>query len=416
MKRKNTRIIGMLSLFLALALMLAACADPAISSVKLTAEQIETQSGDYYYAGIVKQKSAYYLKALTEIPQDEAAEGDYRYIPLADELNAAFQEDGWVGAWSPVQYLTAKELAQAELDQKITLYARFSCEIENGKATELMEYDYYQGTDVTTGKVDAAYIDRWFMYGDMTMEFIEIKEDYSWAMCGRLSLSGDPGGGHPYCCGEFSVSQDGTLKLYETEGAEVGTVMLEQDVLTIAFQPDFVWAAFENDPNELYYLHERESVYPENLGEYTPPPTLLSGWRFTGLEPLEANNDYRGGYFYQDRTEDGLTLITNCCFSTDQGEDEDLDPYVMRCVAELTGRDIEPVTMEQNEEYSTRFAYPVYLLSWQAGGNEDARGCDAFFFMTDTHSYFYIFDTTVDNQIEMRDTWYEVFGQLELQA
>ncbi len=154
---------------------------------------------------------------------------------------------------------------------------------------------------------------------------------------------------------------------------------------------------------------------PEPQEETLPePPVLISSWRFSGLEQVEVNNDYKGGYLYQDRTEDGLTIITNCCFENTQG-DESLEDYILQVAEEISGTEVQELDWEENGEYSENFTYPVYILSWQSGSEESSRAWDGFFFMTDTHCYFYGFNTTLDNQLEMQETWHEVFGQLALE-
>ena len=145
----------------------------------------------------------------------------------------------------------------------------------------------------------------------------------------------------------------------------------------------------------------------------TPPVLARIGGSFTGTTPLVTENDFHGGYFYSEQTEDGHTVILNCCFSsTWQGEP--LEDYIARCAGELSQADIQNFSAVKNEEHTQRICYPVHLLSWQTGSGEDARQWDAFFFMTDTHTYFYAFDTAADAASDMREVWLEVFGQLEL--
>ncbi len=162
---------------------------------------------------------------------------------------------------------------------------------------------------------------------------------------------------------------------------------------------------------------EQETESTEQWEDIVPLPeplVLISEWRFTGLEPIEADNDYNGGYLYRDRTEDMLTVITNCCFVINQEVGESLEDYICRTVQEIGGAEPRELSWEENEVYSRRFTYPIFILSWQTDTNGKIHGCDGLFFMTDTHTYLYTFDTTIDNQLEMQEVWQEVFGQLNL--
>lgn len=51
---------------------------------------------------------------------------------------------------------------------------------------------------------------------------------------------------------------------------------------------------------------------------------------YTGLTSLEINNDYHGGYYYKDMTEDTLTVIVNTAFEMDLGVDEYPEDMIAR--------------------------------------------------------------------------------------
>ncbi len=144
------------------------------------------------------------------------------------------------------------------------------------------------------------------------------------------------------------------------------------------------------------------------------PPVLIRSGSFTGTTPLENNNDYNGGYYYADQTEDGQTIIINCCFTTTQTGSESQENYIRRVAQETGGQEPQGLTITENEAHTARIAYPVHLLSWQTGEDGDARQWDAFFFQTDTHTYLYAFDTAAEAAPELEDLWQEVFGELNL--
>lgn len=145
-----------------------------------------------------------------------------------------------------------------------------------------------------------------------------------------------------------------------------------------------------------------------------PAGAQAPGGGFTGTEQLKAEDGWRGGYYYADRTGDGRTEIINCCFESTRTSDETQEAYAGRCAAELSGAETAGFTAEKNAGHTERIAYPVYVLSWQTGQGGGARHWDALFFQTDTHTYMYAFNTEAAQAQEMHDTWMAAFSQLEL--
>ena len=82
-----------------------------------------------------------------------------------------------------------------------------------------------------------------------------------------------------------------------------------------------------------------EASAPVQTGEQTAylPPVLRRQGGFTGTEQLKAEDGWRGGYYYADRTGDGRTEIINCCFESTRTSDETQEAYAGRCAAELSG-------------------------------------------------------------------------------
>ena len=126
---------------------------------------------------------------------------------------------------------------------------------------------------------------------------------------------------------------------------------------------------------------------------------------------METNNDYDGGYYYSELTEDRMTTIINCCFTTVQEKEEPLGDYIRRTAEKIGGEEPAELTIEENAEYSANISHPVSILTWTTGKNEDPRAWTAFFFQTETHTYLYAFCTTAD---DMQETWQAVFEQLFL--
>lgn len=150
---------------------------------------------------------------------------------------------------------------------------------------------------------------------------------------------------------------------------------------------------------------------------YTPEAgVLVYSPGFTGLTPVETNNDYHGGYYYKDKTEDGLTVIVNTGFKGDYNVDTDssIEDYVIRCMSMVDEGTAQEASVEQNEEQTSRTSWPVYYATWLTGGNEDTTDWTAMFILTDHYTYAYAFGTDADFAGEMKETWYEALDMVTL--
>ncbi len=147
----------------------------------------------------------------------------------------------------------------------------------------------------------------------------------------------------------------------------------------------------------------------------TSAPVLMWPSRFSGLESLETDNDFFGGYLYRDLTEDTLTVITNCCIENQRQDGETMESYMTRVILASGSWEPEELTWTESPVHTQRLTCPVYLLNWETGANEDTRGCNGFFFMTDTHTYLFCFDTAIDHQAEMLNAWDAVTETLILE-
>lgn len=147
----------------------------------------------------------------------------------------------------------------------------------------------------------------------------------------------------------------------------------------------------------------------------TPPAVLVNPARFTGSTPLETDNEYHGGYYYSEMTEDTLTTIINCCAANAMQDGESMESYAKTWANLISPYGIRDFTITATDICSENLnGYPVYLLTWISGENEATCAWNVLFFMTDTHTYMYAFDTVIDHEEEMRDTWYSTFPLLEL--
>ena len=146
-------------------------------------------------------------------------------------------------------------------------------------------------------------------------------------------------------------------------------------------------------------------------------PVLMGGaLPFTNMQNLLSENHDDGTYRYEDITEDGQLLVVNAaeqsCFVPDVQE---LDDYLTACALSLSDADTyELLSAEENEEYSKNLSYPVYIVTYTAGENEDTREWTVFVMDTDICTYLYGFCAPPDTAADMGETYQNIFSQLYL--
>lgn len=146
-------------------------------------------------------------------------------------------------------------------------------------------------------------------------------------------------------------------------------------------------------------------------------PVLMGGaLPFTNMQNLLSENHDDGTYRYEDITEDGQLLVVNAaeqsCFVPDVQE---LDDYLTACALSLSDADTyELLSAEENEEYSKNLSYPVYIVTYIAGENEDTREWTVFVMDTDICTYLYGFCVPPDAAADMDETYQNIFSQLYL--
>ena len=146
-------------------------------------------------------------------------------------------------------------------------------------------------------------------------------------------------------------------------------------------------------------------------------PVLMGGaLPFTNMQNLRAENHADGTYHYTDITEDGQLLVVNTaeqsCFVPDVQE---LDDYLTACALSLSDAGTyELLSAEEHEEYSKNLSYPVYIVTYIAGENEDTREWTVFVMDTDICTYLYGFCAPPDAAADMGETYQNIFSQLYL--
>jgi len=142
---------------------------------------------------------------------------------------------------------------------------------------------------------------------------------------------------------------------------------------------------------------EQPEEEPEATGEKGAENTLaIKGAAYTGLSNLRNDNNEDGTYFYEDMTEDSVTVITNMCAPASIGADQDPAAYAESFVSAEVDSDALVTGTKEDTKLSPAFTYPVYRVSWTSGSNEDTKQAEGVVVLTDSFTYYYGFRCPID--------------------
>ena len=144
---------------------------------------------------------------------------------------------------------------------------------------------------------------------------------------------------------------------------------------------------------------------------------LMSGTLpFTNMENLQYENHEDGTYYYEDMAEDGLVIVVNTVLPSNFSADtQTLEDYLTGCAMDLGATNNRILqSVEQNDAYTQQMTFPVYIVTYTAGENEDTREWTVFAMDTDRYTYLYGFGVTLDAAEDMGAFYQDTFAGLYL--
>ena len=144
---------------------------------------------------------------------------------------------------------------------------------------------------------------------------------------------------------------------------------------------------------------------------------LMSGTLpFTNMENLQYENHEDGTYYYEDMAEDGLVIVVNTVLPSNFSADtQTLEDYLTGCAMDLGATNNRLLqSVEQNDAYTQQMTFPVYIVTYTAGENEDTREWTVFAMDTDRYTYLYGFGVTLDAAEDMEAFYQDTFAGLYL--
>ena len=92
-----------------------------------------------------------------------------------------------------------------------------------------------------------------------------------------------------------------------------------------------------------------------------------------------------------------------------------LEDYLTGCALNLGGAiTYELQSVSEHDAYTEQMSYPVYIVTYTAVGNEDARKWTVFAVDTDRYTYLYGFGATLDAAEDMESVYQDIFAGLYL--
>ena len=120
-------------------------------------------------------------------------------------------------------------------------------------------------------------------------------------------------------------------------------------------------------------------------------PVLMGGaLPYTGMISLLNENYEDGTHRYDDMLEDGMSSIVDYCYANPEDLADTPDAYATLAAEKLTDGGIYNIlSVYQDDGYTESLSYPVYIVSFTSGNNEDTNFWLAFMVIRDGYTYLY---------------------------
>ncbi len=135
---------------------------------------------------------------------------------------------------------------------------------------------------------------------------------------------------------------------------------------------------------------------------------------YSGLENLKMENNDDGTYYYEDMTEDGITIITNMSYRNSQRDGQAMDAYAENFVCALVDNDARITASAEDTELSEKLTYPVYKVDWESGENEDTRQAVGVVILTDNFTFYFGYECPIDFYEDNEEFYAEELKNVEL--
>ena len=178
---------------------------------------------------------------------------------------------------------------------------------------------------------------------------------------------------------------------------------------------------FDDQGNEIVMVwfwdtESKQFVFQPEESQLAVPVLRGGALPFPKMKTLQSENREDGTYYYADATEDEQIMVVNTVMQSHCVYDvQTLEDYLGACALTLGGAITYHLqTVEENDAYSEKMGHPVYIVTYTAGENEDAREWTVF--TTDDGSYTYIYGICAlpDAADDVKSVYQDIFAGLYL--
>ncbi len=135
---------------------------------------------------------------------------------------------------------------------------------------------------------------------------------------------------------------------------------------------------------------------------------------YTGMTNIRREDNPDGTYFYEDTTEDGLTIMTNMCYPNSQRDGQAMDAYAENLVCAQVDNDAVIKETVEDKELASKLSYPVYKISYESGANEDTKQAVGVVVLTDRYTFYFGYRCPIDYFDENAEFYNEELQSIEL--
>ena len=142
---------------------------------------------------------------------------------------------------------------------------------------------------------------------------------------------------------------------------------------------------------------------------------LVSDWLpFDDMKYQRFDLFEDGTYYYEGVTEDREFKVASMTLWYDSlGDWETVEDYLTDCALALGEADDSCVqSVAEDTALSQMMSYPVYIVTYTVGGNEDTRAWTVFAMGTDQYTYLYGISAPLDTAVEMESVYRDIFANL----
>lgn len=203
--------------------------------------------------------------------------------------------------------------------------------------------------------------------------------------------------------GIFQYSDGSKTTIITTENSADASVEYEDGTGNFQYHDGSLWwnddkegirngCSFQrgDDDQEDDYGEEEDDYGEEEEDNLISLPSLTCSNGPEEGDILENHHSSDGSHSYIAMQADGSGKVFNISMvNTPESDDQEIEEFLEFAAGYVADGDVKNYTVTQNKTYSKNLSYPVYIVSWTSGSNEDTTSWYMYSVITDTNSCYY---------------------------